>query len=60
MEEFINNFMFLTSTCLDRAQCHDKTNGHKRFSNSGKLKHFNCVFQCEVQMDEHWMGWGTG
>ena len=36
MEEFLDNFMSMTSTCFVRSQCHDKAKGHKRFSNSGK------------------------
>jgi hypothetical protein len=35
MEELLDNYMSLTSTCFVRSQCHDKNKGHKRFSNSG-------------------------
>ena len=36
LEEFLENYMSLSSTCFVRSQCHDKTKGDKRFSSSGK------------------------
>ena len=29
MEELLDNYMSLTSTCFVRSQCHDKNKGHK-------------------------------
>ena len=37
VEEFLDNFMSITSTSFVHSECHDKAKGHKRFSDTGKI-----------------------